>query len=71
MQKEQFRDLALDMKPVIKDFEKVLKKHGIDRIAHVVISNVGYFCFQLADSNYEMARTRDGEPIRIKYEEEI
>lgn len=57
MEKEEFRKLAVDMKPVIKDMEDVLRKHEVKCIASLTICADGYFNFSTHNSSWEFKRT--------------
>lgn len=65
MGKEEFRNLAVDMKPVIKDMEDVLKKHGIKRLVSLAISTDGYFNLNVHDSQWEFKRADSSEKCVI------
>ena len=53
---EEFKDLAKDLKPVLKSMEDVLKKHNIECLASTSMSTDGYFNFSLHDSDWEFKR---------------
>lgn len=54
---EEFKELANDLKPVLKSMEAVLKKHNIECLASTCLSTDGYFNFSLHDSDWEFKRT--------------
>lgn len=54
---EEFRELAKDMKPVLKSIEAVLKKHNINCLTSTVVSTDGYFNFNVHDSDWLYSRT--------------
>lgn len=53
---EKFKELAKDLKPVIKTMEEVLKKHDIESITSMTMSTDGYFHFSVHDSGWEFKR---------------
>lgn len=55
--KEKFKELAQDMKPVLKNMEDILKKHGVECLVSLCISTDGYFNLNVHDSEWEFKRT--------------
>lgn len=55
--RDEFRELAKDMKPVIKDMEAVLNKHDITCLASLTMSTDGYFNFGIHDSDWGFIRS--------------
>lgn len=52
----EFKELANDLKPVLKSMEAVLKKHNIECLTSISMSADGYFNFSLHDSDWEFKR---------------
>lgn len=73
IEKEKFKELAKDMKPVINDMEAVLKKHGIECLSSLTMNTDGYFNFGIHDSDWEFKRTRNDSKsvIAATFTEEI
>lgn len=71
MGKEEFRELAKDMKPIIKDMEDVLKKHGVECLASLCMSTDGYFSFDIHNSKWEYKRSNsNAKSVIYMYESE-
>ena len=67
-EKEKFKALAADMKPVIDEMNEVLKKHGIECLASVTLSSDGYATFSHHKTSWEMIRTTGTENFEIRNE---
>ena len=65
MEKEKFKDLARDMKPVIKNMEEVFKKHDIECLSSLTVSTDGYFNFRIHDSDWEFKRADSNSKLVI------
>lgn len=70
---EEFRELAKDMKPVLKSMETVLKKHNINCLTSMTVSTDGYFNFNVHDSEwvYSRADSNARSLISIHISEEV
>ena len=62
---EEFKELANDLKPVLKSMEAVLKKHNIECLTSTCLSTGGYFNFSLHDSDWEFKRTNSDAKMLI------
>lgn len=62
---EEFKELAKDLKPVIKTMEEVLKKHSVECITSMTMSTDGYFHFSVHDSGWEFKRLDSNEKALI------
>lgn len=65
MSKEEIKELAKDMKPVIESMEEVLKKHDIKCLTSMTMGTDGYFNFSLHDSDWEFKRLNSGSKALI------
>lgn len=70
---KEFRELATDMIPVLKDMEIVLKKHNIRDLASVSMSIDGYFRFNHAGTKWDYVRLSENDTPKLKldYAEEL
>lgn len=62
---EGFKELAKDMKPVLKSMEEVLEKHNIECLTSLCINSDGYFNFSLHDSEWEFRRLNHDAKMMI------
>lgn len=69
----KFKELAVDMMPVIKCMEEVLKKHGIESLASINMSIDGYFTFSHTGTEWDFTRVckNDAPKIQMNYAEEL
>lgn len=67
MDKEKFRELSKDIKPVIMDMERVLNKHDVECISSLTMSTDGYFRFNVHDTKWEFVRADSNSKPMISY----
>lgn len=69
----EFKELAVDMMPVIRGMEEVLKKHSVERLASITMSTDGYFTFSHAGTEWDFTRVckNDAPKIQMNYMEEL
>ena len=67
-EKEKFKALAADMKPVIEEMNEILKKHGVDCLASVTLSTDGYATFSHHKTSWEMTKVPGAENFEIRNE---
>lgn len=69
----KFRELAVDIMPVIKDMEKVLRKHEVEDLASISMSVDGYFTFSHTGTEWDFTRVckNDAPKIQMNYTEEL
>lgn len=65
MTQEEFKELAKDLKPVVKTMEDVLKKHNIESLTSMCMSTDGYFNFNVHDSEWEFKRANSNTKMLI------
>lgn len=65
MNKENFKQLATDMKSLINDMTEILKKHGVEKLASIVVSADGYFVCTTHKCEWEMCRLNEDAPVKI------
>lgn len=70
---KEFKKLAVDMIPVIKEMEKVLRKYGIENLASISMSVDGYFTFSHTGTEWDFTRVykNDTPKMQMKYVEEL
>lgn len=56
MGKNEFRELAKDMEPVIAQMEEVLKRNDVTNLVSLTMDVEGYFHFQPHNSDWEFKR---------------
>lgn len=63
MTEEQFKALSEDVKPVVDELEKILEKHGVEKLATLSVNKYGWFRFFVCEAEYEYMRSyRSEEP---------
>lgn len=65
---EDFRKLSMDVLPLAKKLQEVLKEHGVEDLASLTLSPDGYMAFHTHETKWEMVRARDDKAARIRYE---
>ncbi len=66
MDRESFRALAIDVKPIIEELESVLEMHGVEKSAWLTCGTNGYVDFSVAECNYQLVRCVSSNKLGIK-----
>lgn len=67
-EKEEFKALAVAMKPVIEEMWAVLKEHKVECLASVTMSTDGYVRFYHHNTDWEMSRSAGDSEFSIRNE---
>ena len=70
--KEKFRDVCLEVLPLINGIADAVKRNGYEAMASLTIDGDDYFSFSIHDSDWKMSKVNGGPAnMRYEYEEEI
>lgn len=64
----RFEQIAREVLPLALQFEEILEKHKVSRIASLVAdAETGYFAFSTHESKWEMSRSDRKSPAKLRY----
>lgn len=67
-QGKRFEQISREVLPFIKGMEGVLLRHGVSKIASLAMdAKDGYFTFYTHESEWEMTKRDNGNPIKLNY----
>lgn len=71
MEKEKFKSLTKDIKPLLDDISTVLQMHEVKNLVSIAVNAKGYFDFMLCGENGDACRISKKCPVIIKFTEEL
>lgn len=67
-QGERFKGMSKEILPLINQIEEVLKKYEVSDLASLTVdAKTGYFTFSTHESDWEMSRSDNECPVRLRY----
>ncbi len=68
VQGEKFKQLAIDVFPLVSQIEDVLRKHDVHDMASLTVDvTTGYFTFSTHANQWEMTKVNNEYPVNLKY----
>lgn len=67
-ERNEFKDLCIEVLPAIGNIEQVLKKAGVKEGVSIRVGNDGYLSLDVYNSKWRMARYEKDGPVKIIYE---
>lgn len=67
-ERNEFKDLCIEVLPAIGSVEQVLKKAGIKEGTSIRIGNDGYLSLDIYNSKWRMTRYEENGSVKITYE---
>lgn len=67
-QGKRFEQISREVLPFIKGLENVLLSYGVSKMASLTMDvKDGYFTFYTHESEWEMTKSDNGKPVKIRY----